>query len=583
MPPIWLILTFVAVVLYDVNVAAPFIENLTTLETFILTLGPIAVISLIAAARVLQLGAAIFRAKPDAHIKAARADRWSRIARAAPAAWIIASVYLFGWLDAVRNIVGDSIAIDELLAILPVIIAAIISWAAYHPINHRLREIAITSTLFSGKPTPPLPTLSQYITDQLRNRVALGLVILTALLAWRETIERILPEQQIQTNTTELTQAALQLLGVACVLLLSPLAARLAWSTQPLPPGELRDNLKHMCRQHNVKIRNILVWRTHGTTLNAAVMGLIPHLRYVLLTDALIDELREDRLEAVMAHELGHVRCNHMPWLIASLIALVTTATVAFAIPAEFAIKLAELPDSAADAAAALATVLGLATGILAFGFISRRFEWQADAFGAKHGSTPHSTAMQRQQQATPQPWTWSTPNPLAPTASTWQTFDLSYDSPQQPTNQESIPTTQNITKQAAEAMAGALSDVARYNHAETHRFGFLHGSIHHRQTRLKKLVGLPTNKLPIDRTVRRLKRTVATLLIAVIALTIWDVRNTIEHNNRLEQHRQQAEQERQEAIDQLRRTGEAAITGFFDGFRQRPQQQTTPAQEQTP
>ena len=57
--------------------------------------------------------------------------------------------------------------------------------------------------------------------------------------------------------------------------------------------------------------------------LNAAVIGLTGRLRYIIFTETLIDTLPEDFVEAVMAHEAGHVRHAHIPWMFASIVATV--------------------------------------------------------------------------------------------------------------------------------------------------------------------------------------------------------------------------------------------------------------------
>ena len=41
-------------------------------------------------------------------------------------------------------------------------------------------------------------------------------------------------------------------------------------------------------------------------------MGIIPGLRYVMITPALLEHLTLDELDAVMAHEIGHIRKKHM-------------------------------------------------------------------------------------------------------------------------------------------------------------------------------------------------------------------------------------------------------------------------------
>jgi len=48
---------------------------------------------------------------------------------------------------------------------------------------------------------------------------------------------------------------------------------------------------------------------------NAAVMGFIPRFRYVLLSDLLLETMTDEQVEAIFAHELGHVMHRHLFWL----------------------------------------------------------------------------------------------------------------------------------------------------------------------------------------------------------------------------------------------------------------------------
>ena len=62
-----------------------------------------------------------------------------------------------------------------------------------------------------------------------------------------------------------------------------------------------------------VRCRDLVVWNTGRARIaNAAVMGPVAWTRYIVFTDALLEDLDESEVEAVLAHELGHVRHHHM-------------------------------------------------------------------------------------------------------------------------------------------------------------------------------------------------------------------------------------------------------------------------------
>ena len=101
---------------------------------------------------------------------------------------------------------------------------------------------------------------------------------------------------------------------------------------------------------------------------NAAVVGFLPSHRVVLLSDALLAQLGPAELAAVFAHEVGHVTRRHV-WILGAW-------ALGFVLLADAGLRLVAL-DSAVWELAILGGLLGL--GYLAFGFLSRRFELDAD------------------------------------------------------------------------------------------------------------------------------------------------------------------------------------------------------------
>jgi STE24 endopeptidase len=140
---------------------------------------------------------------------------------------------------------------------------------------------------------------------------------------------------------------------------------------------------------------------------NAAVMGVLPGLRYILLSDLLLETMTDAQIEAVFAHELGHIVYRHMIWYVV-FISILMLATLG---PGQLAYDLLErivMPRGAAAGhyAAALNFVLcslGATLFFVLFGCLSRRFERQADVFAARtmeqekleqsHPHTPPLTA----------------------------------------------------------------------------------------------------------------------------------------------------------------------------------------------
>lgn len=91
-----------------------------------------------------------------------------------------------------------------------------------------------------------------------------------------------------------------------------PPLVRSLWGCKKLPDGALKTHLETFCAKQNFKADFYLWPLFEGRVLTAAVMGIVPGLRYILLTPALIETMTLDELDAIMAHEIGHVKRRHL-------------------------------------------------------------------------------------------------------------------------------------------------------------------------------------------------------------------------------------------------------------------------------
>jgi STE24 endopeptidase len=401
---------------------------------------------------------------------------------------------VMGMLTATRSFIGDPVLIDELLIMLPTLAVMVWMWSAYYPIDRRMREAAMIRRLDMGEPLPPIWTRGQYLLNHLRHNVALVLLPLLALLAWMDLLG--MAQRRAWVVMPEGLWVVLQLAGVACVMLLAPLVIRHVWNTTPLPDGPLREHLTAMCRRHRVGVRELLLWHTFGGMINAAVMGLIAPVRYILLTDALLERMPREQVEAVMAHELAHVRRHHLFWLLMAAMGLGGTLELI----AQQSVVLWEVvvPQQEAQPILVMASVIdplltllddphtwvvlalgpAVAAWAAGFGWVSRRFERQADTFAVQHLV---------REQATPQ---------------------------------RDAADRIVVDPASALVMIQALQAVADLNHIQPSRRSWRHGSIAWRQDYLRSIVGLPVDRLPIDRTVRRIN-TVSLVLVAAMGVAM--------------------------------------------------------------
>ncbi|BHH85754.1 M48 family metalloprotease [Desulforhopalus sp. 52FAK] len=91
-----------------------------------------------------------------------------------------------------------------------------------------------------------------------------------------------------------------------------PPLVRSLWGCKKLPDGILKEHLDDFCKKQNFTADFYLWPLFEGRVLTAAVMGIVPGLRYILLTPALIETMSLSELEAILAHEIGHVKKRHL-------------------------------------------------------------------------------------------------------------------------------------------------------------------------------------------------------------------------------------------------------------------------------
>ncbi len=442
-----------------------------------LTLAGQAAVGLVAHALLHLAGRRLDRT--GAHGIVALADHVSGLARLGAAAWHTVAVFGLGWVDAVRAATGAALALDEISATLPPLLVFAWVWWAGYPVERRLREAALLRALDGGTAVHAPPTRSQHVWMHVRHNMLVVLVPIAALAAWNEITLAALRVADPGGTSAWAAPAhqALQLLGVAAALALLPPVLAQVWSARAIGPGQLHDDLHALCAAQGVRVGSIRVWPTHGSIVNGAVLGIWGRLRCVLLTDALLDHLPREQVLAVMGHEVGHAARAHVPWLCAAALACVGGCTALADAALRSLDTLAPLPPPVAAAATLALWAAALGGGLGLFGWVSRRFEWQADAFAAQH-------------------------------LSGWRCGERA---------EAVVP----IAPAAAHAMIGALQAVSRLNHVPAHRRSFRHGSLARRVANLRALTGQDARALPIDRHVRIIKVACAVALALVLAAAV--------------------------------------------------------------
>jgi Zn-dependent protease with chaperone function len=119
-----------------------------------------------------------------------------------------------------------------------------------------------------------------------------------------------LPKRFLSTTEGEITYFLVVLFAIAVV---GPAMIQKFWRCKPLESGEHRRRIEDLCKRAGLEYHNILYWPIFGgRMITAAVMGLIKKFRYILVTHGLLDMLGPEEIDAVIAHEIGHVKKNHL-------------------------------------------------------------------------------------------------------------------------------------------------------------------------------------------------------------------------------------------------------------------------------
>lgn len=124
--------------------------------------------------------------------------------------------------------------------------------------------------------------------------------------------------------SSEMVQLGLIAIALTAMVMLAPWLIIRVWGCKPLAQGFIRDELQRFCDEHDFKTGGLLLWPLFGADiLTAGVVGILPRLRYILITSGLLRVLDASELKAVIAHEMGHVRKRHMLLFVALFIVFV--------------------------------------------------------------------------------------------------------------------------------------------------------------------------------------------------------------------------------------------------------------------
>lgn len=284
--------------------------------------------------------------------------------------------FAWGRVSPVLQIFGDLIILS------PFVVNLIAIWCGAHRLEQAIHEDCLTKA-------PPTDgnrktwNLRSYVGFNLRHQVFVVAVPLVLILLASNLTRGYARSLQLTFNRAWAPDAVLGLSAVV-VFVFAPLLICRVWRTGRLEEGELRQRLDLLCDRIGLKCRDILIWYSDGMAINAAVMGVFAPLRYVLLSDALLDTMTPPQIEAVFGHEAGHVKKRHIQhFLVFAFVGWLLVAAI-MELMARWWVASPQIGGDSVWVVRVVGVAATVAFWGLGFGWVSRRFEREADTYGAQ-------------------------------------------------------------------------------------------------------------------------------------------------------------------------------------------------------
>lgn len=199
-----------------------------------------------------------------------------------------------------------------------------------------------------------------------------------------------LPKQLLATTEGQIIYFLFFLL---LVTMIGPAFIQKFWQCTPLEDGAMRNRIEAVCRKAGMDYANILYWPIFGgRMITAGVMGLIKKFRYILVTNALLNYLEPEEIDAVIAHEIGHVKRKHLLFYLLFFIGYMLISFATFDLIMFSIISTAPMLDIFNQMGVDQVTITSILFSLMMivlfliyfryiFGYFMRNFERQADGY----------------------------------------------------------------------------------------------------------------------------------------------------------------------------------------------------------
>lgn len=200
-------------------------------------------------------------------------------------------------------------------------------------------------------------------------------------------------EQPKHFLSTTQGQIAYFLVFLVAIAIAGPLVIQKFWRCKPLETGYYRKRIENLCRKAGMEYADILYWPIFGgRMITAGVMGLVKNFRYILVTSDLLRFLEPEEIDAVIAHEIGHIKKKHLLFYLVFFVGYMLISFATFDLLIYFIIFTEPvyrfISNTGLDQTAVTSSIFSLVIIIFfliyfrfIFGYFMRNFERQADTY----------------------------------------------------------------------------------------------------------------------------------------------------------------------------------------------------------
>lgn len=357
--------------------------------------------------------------------------------------------------------------ITELLTLCPFLVAILVNWSTEFRTFSAIRQMLNIKLIAAGQLPAPSWTLRDYLSFNTRHQILFILVPLCFINILSQSVDmyfcKLFPED-IRETVNILSNLILGIL----IFIIAPMLIVKIWKTRSLIQGNFRSSLEEMCHRANIRFRDILIWESKGVLANAGAMGIIPNIRYILISDAVMIRLSPLEIRSVFGHELGHIRNHHILYLFLFAICSIFACDIVC-----WNISWTVYILCGVDFSLEFFILIMFILWFFYFGKVSKQFERQCDAYGA-----------------------WS----IGPQTES-----------DQATETDSEADRDTITAEAGIVFTNALRKIVELNGVSITRNDWRHGRT---SDRIEQLHDLVANKVPIKVVDAKVRRTKALILI---------------------------------------------------------------------